>query len=230
MSWKAQQPPQSWENMFFHAQKACTEGKDSHQSWENMPNASTAAMTNSDIAAACRAHAKGTLYSTNETLIYKRHCGVVKRRYGAQRAPLEPPGELVVGWHLTRLDDAIGSSPFWHLLMWPMINTAGFYRGSTTTFTQPLNDTQCMVYVYVFNPSFTQKSLGGTQLRKTKSTKWVGEPHQIPHPPEFLGYTPPEICLVGDLLTSTTLNHDSTTIWEDLFFAFSKHQTSKSKL
>jgi len=62
-----------------------------------------------------------------------------------------------------------------------------------------------------------------------ESTKWVGEAHQVTHPPEFLGYTPPGICFVGDLLMFTMLNHDSTTIWEILFIAFSKHQTSKSK-
>lgn len=50
------------------------------------------AMAISDIDAACMHTCKNPLYSTNETLFYKRHCGVVKRRYGAQRALLEPPG------------------------------------------------------------------------------------------------------------------------------------------
>ena len=82
----------------------------------------------------------------------------------------------------------------------------------------------------VFNPSFTQKSLGGkaTQISPSRPSE-LEKPIKLPTPPEFLGYTPPGICFVGDLLMFTMLNHDSTTIWEILFFAFSKHQTTKSK-
>lgn len=72
--------------------------------------------------------------------------------------------------------------------------------------------------------------LGGRRLRSPRvdQVSWR-TPSSYKTPPEFLGYTPPGICFVGDLLMFTMLKHDSTTIWEILVFAFWKHQTSKSK-